>query len=64
MDFVKDITGGNKNNAAVQGTQGQQSSGGFMNKVNNMAGGGASGTKNEDLLDKGWFQLSCLHHYS
>lgn len=43
-------TGGNANS----GTQ-QQSGGGFMDKVNNMAGGGAQGEKNEDMLDKGEF---------
>ncbi|EGR49840.1 uncharacterized protein TRIREDRAFT_106129 [Trichoderma reesei QM6a] len=40
-------TEGNNNT----GTQ-EQSGGGFMDKVNNMAGGGAQGEKNEDMLDK------------
>ncbi|CEI61070.1 unnamed protein product [Fusarium venenatum] len=60
MDFVKNLAGGNKNDNADQ-TQQQTESGGFMDKasflisiyVNNMAGGGASGEKKEDGLDKG-----------
>ncbi|KAG8350433.1 hypothetical protein FVEN_g11377 [Fusarium venenatum] len=51
MDFVKNLAGGNKNDNADQ-TQQQTESGGFMDKVNNMAGGGASGEKKEDGLDK------------
>ncbi|KAL6917581.1 hypothetical protein FSHL1_009011 [Fusarium sambucinum] len=51
MDFVKNLAGGNKNDNADQ-TQQQPESGGFMDKVNNMAGGGASGEKKEDGLDK------------
>ncbi|KAH6992590.1 hypothetical protein EDB82DRAFT_497070 [Fusarium venenatum] len=51
MDFVKNLAGGNKNGNADQ-TQQQTESGGFMDKVNNMAGGGASGEKKEDGLDK------------
>jgi hypothetical protein len=55
MDFVKNLAGGSKNTENTQGTQGtqQQSSGGFMDKMNSMAGGGRSSEKNEDMLDKG-----------
>ena len=58
MDFVKNLTGGNKDGEQGQ-QQGQQqqgeqkSEGGFMSKLNNMAGGGAAGEKKEDGLDKG-----------
>jgi hypothetical protein len=54
MDFVKNLAGGNKNDNADQ-TQQQaapEAGGSFMDKVNNMAGGGASGEKKEDGLDK------------
>ncbi|KAF5246691.1 hypothetical protein FANTH_6761 [Fusarium anthophilum] len=54
MDFVKNLAGGNSNNA--NNTEGQQAppeaGGSFMDKVNGMAGGGAQGEKNEDGLDK------------
>ncbi|KAF5595218.1 DNA damage-responsive 48 [Fusarium pseudocircinatum] len=54
MDFVKNLAGGNNN--ANNNTEGQQAppeaGGGFMDKVNGMAGGGAQGEKNEDGLDK------------
>ncbi|CAI4211018.1 unnamed protein product [Parascedosporium putredinis] len=60
MDFIKNAMGGgsgNNNNAqGVQGAQGAQktsSGGGFTDKLNNMAGGGARGEQNEDALDKG-----------
>ena len=56
MDFVKSFTGGDNNNNK-QGEQKpneeQKSSGGFMDKLNGMAGGGKQGEKNEDALDKG-----------
>jgi hypothetical protein len=55
MDFVNNLTGGNKDaantNNNAQDSSNQQS-GGFMDKVNGMAGGGAQGEKNEDMLDK------------
>ena len=51
MDFVNNLTGGNKNNAENKSENTQQS-GGFMDKLNGMAGGGAQGEKNEDALDK------------
>lgn len=60
MDFVNKLTGGNKEGQQAT-TQGQQqesssSSGGFMDKLNGMAGGGKDSEKNEDGLDKG---MSC-----
>ncbi|KUI61528.1 hypothetical protein VP1G_08708 [Cytospora mali] len=56
MDFVKNLTGGNKE-GEQQGQQTQQttSGGGFTDKLNNLAGGGAQGEKNEDAVDKGLF---------
>lgn len=55
MDFVKNLAGGNKEGEQQQGQQQgeQKSEGGFMSKLNNMAGGGAAGEKKEDGLDKG-----------
>jgi len=63
MDFVKNaMGGGNNNNQSGENQQasgsGQQSGGGgFLggmgDKLNNAAGGGAQGEKNEDYLDKG-----------
>ncbi|RGP71098.1 hypothetical protein FLONG3_7226 [Fusarium longipes] len=47
MDFVKNLTGGNKDTNADQAQQ----SGSFMDKVNNMTGGGQAGEKNEDAVD-------------
>lgn len=52
MDFVKGLTGGNKEGAQTQEST-QKSSGGIMDKLNNMAGGGAKGEQKEDALDKG-----------
>jgi len=57
MDFVNKFTGGesgkdsNNNNQQSENKEGQ-SSGGFMDKLNGMAGGGQKGEKNEDTLDK------------
>ncbi|KAK6081221.1 hypothetical protein SCUP234_04874 [Seiridium cupressi] len=63
MDFVNKLAGGNK----TEGQQGQQqeqssSGGGFMDKVNGLAGGGKESEKNEDALDKGvdWVQENVL----
>ncbi|PNP40191.1 hypothetical protein TGAMA5MH_07846 [Trichoderma gamsii] len=58
MDFVNKLTGSGNNseNRAGENSSEQQSGGGgggFMGKINNMAGGGAQGEKNEDFLDKG-----------
>lgn len=59
MDFVNKLTGRDKNAEDTQSAEQQGSSGGgFMDKVNGMAGGGAQGEKNEDSLDKGTFCFS------
>lgn len=58
MDFVNKLTGSGNNsgNSAGESLSEQQSGGGggFMGKMNDMAGGGAQGEKDEDFLDKGW----------
>ncbi|KAL9488253.1 hypothetical protein ACSS6W_000530 [Trichoderma asperelloides] len=61
MDFVNKLTGSGNNsgNSAGESLSEQQSGGGggggggFMGKMNDMAGGGAQGEKDEDFLDKG-----------
>lgn len=54
MDFIKDLAGGNKEGQqAKPQTEKTSGGGGFMDKLNNVAGGGASGEKKEDGLDKG-----------
>lgn len=58
MDALKNIIGGSSSQSQsnTQNTQSTESSGlagGLLNKVNNMAGGGEQGEKNEDMLDKG-----------
>ncbi|RSL55181.1 hypothetical protein CEP53_007180 [Fusarium sp. AF-6] len=54
MDLLNKVTGGGSNNADKNQNQNQESGsgGGFMDKINGMAGGGAQGEKNEDGLDK------------
>ncbi|GJC83017.1 hypothetical protein ColTof4_02163 [Colletotrichum tofieldiae] len=53
MDFVNNIVGGKNNNAASSADQPEQKeSGGFMDKLNGMAGGGRESEKREDGLDK------------
>ncbi|RFU81133.1 hypothetical protein TARUN_1087 [Trichoderma arundinaceum] len=63
MDFLNKFTGsGNDAGRSEEGgnteyrnsnsSNDEQSSGGFMDKLNGMAGGGAKGEKNEDMLDK------------
>ncbi|KAG5664356.1 hypothetical protein HG530_001973 [Fusarium avenaceum] len=54
MDFVKNLTGGNNNNANANDPtqQAAPESGGLMGKLDGMAGGGAKGEQNEDGLDK------------
>ncbi|UKZ74192.1 hypothetical protein TrVFT333_001851 [Trichoderma virens FT-333] len=63
MDFINKFTGSandGENNAQggrpedrnTSGANEERSSGGFMDKMNSMAGGGAQGEKNEDMLDK------------
>lgn len=59
MDFVNKLVGGESKNedrtSQTQEQQGQQEekSGGFMDKLNSMAGGGQQSEKNEDAIDKG-----------
>ena len=55
MDFVNKLTGSDKNTQAQNQPQASSTSGGggFMDKLNGMAGGGAQGEKKEDTLDKG-----------
>jgi hypothetical protein len=53
MDFVNSLTGGGKDSNNQSQNKDGQSSGGFMDKINGMAGGGEKGEKNEDSLDKG-----------
>ncbi|GKT51255.1 uncharacterized protein ColSpa_11436 [Colletotrichum spaethianum] len=54
MDFVKNLAGGNNNDAASSsaGQPEKKESGGFMDKLNGMAGGGQESEKNEDGVDK------------
>lgn len=56
MDFVNKLTGGSKDGESKtqqEQEQKKEGSGGFMDKVNSMAGGGKESEKNEDALDKG-----------
>lgn len=60
MDYVNKLTGSGEQQANQQSAssgQTKQESGGFLggigNKMNEAAGGGAAGEKNEDMLDKG-----------
>lgn len=57
MDFVNKLASGGDNKGEGKSAQGQESKssggGGFMDKLNNMAGGGRESEKNEDTLDKG-----------
>lgn len=60
MDFLKDLAGGPKQGQAETEQTGEQKEsggllGGFGDKLNNAAGGGAQSEKNEDMLDKGTF---------
>ncbi|KAL7947813.1 hypothetical protein V8C42DRAFT_342822 [Trichoderma barbatum] len=64
MDFINKFTGSANdadNNAqggrsedrnSNSGNEERSSGGGFMDKINGFAGGGAQGEKNEDMLDK------------
>ncbi|KAK1596954.1 uncharacterized protein LY79DRAFT_577081 [Colletotrichum navitas] len=54
MDFVKNLAGGDNNNAASHSADQpeKKESGGFMDKLNGMAGGGRESEKQEDGLDK------------
>lgn len=55
MDFVNKLTGGSKDAEQKKQEEPKQesSSGGFMDKLHGMAGGGKESEKNEDALDKG-----------
>lgn len=56
MDFVNKLTGSEKKdleNKQVHTQTESSSGGGFMDKLNGMAGGGKQSEKNEDALDKG-----------
>ncbi|TDZ15464.1 hypothetical protein C8034_v005617 [Colletotrichum sidae] len=53
MDFVNKLTGNNNDASASQANQPEKKeSGGFMDKINGMAGGGRESEKQEDGLDK------------
>ncbi|KAJ2986346.1 hypothetical protein NUW58_g2799 [Xylaria curta] len=65
MDFVNKIVGGEptgQEKTPQTSKQQEESSGGFLGKLNNMAGGGKESEKNEDALDKGvdWVQEHVL----
>ncbi|KAI0427224.1 hypothetical protein F5Y09DRAFT_316768 [Xylaria sp. FL1042] len=64
MDFVSKLTGGESKDENNTGSQNQQEEkpGGFMGKLNSVAGGGTESEKNEDALDKGvdWVQENVL----
>ncbi|KAK3688300.1 hypothetical protein B0T22DRAFT_149958 [Podospora appendiculata] len=52
------FTANTNNTNTEQGQQSGSSGGGFMDKLNGLAGGGKDSEKNEDILDKGvdWVQ--------
>ncbi|OTA76489.1 hypothetical protein M434DRAFT_402505 [Hypoxylon sp. CO27-5] len=65
MDFVNKITGNTKDGQEKkprEDEQKQNSSGGIMDKLNSVTGGGKESEKNEDALDKGvdWVQEHVL----
>lgn len=55
MDFLNQVTGGqsDKKSSEDKNEGASGGGGGLMDKVNNFAGGGKQGEKNEDGLDKG-----------
>lgn len=59
MEFLNKFTGATggdvEKNEQSQNTSNKDEQGGLMDKFNGMAGGGAQGEKNEDMLDKGEF---------
>jgi hypothetical protein len=68
MDFVNKMTGKGSSNAQANQPQqqGGSSSGGIMDKLHGMAGGGPESEKKEDSLDKGKFvplTLTARHCY-
>ncbi|KAJ9137452.1 hypothetical protein NKR23_g9160 [Pleurostoma richardsiae] len=66
MDFVKGLAGEQDGNESRQQQrppgEEQETSGGFMDKLNSVAGGGRESEKKEDALDKGvdWVQEHVL----
>ncbi|KAI5865242.1 hypothetical protein GGS23DRAFT_594785 [Durotheca rogersii] len=63
MDFVNKLTGGSQGGQEKkQEDPEQKSSGGIVDKLHAMAGGGKESEKNEDALDKGvdWVQEHIL----
>ncbi|OLN94076.1 hypothetical protein CCHL11_08872 [Colletotrichum chlorophyti] len=52
MDFVKNLTGSNDNASNSANQPEKKESGGFMDKLNSVAGGGRESEKQEDGLDK------------
>jgi hypothetical protein len=61
MDFVNKLTGSGNNSGNSAGeNRAEQQSGGFMGKMNDMAGGGAQGEKDEDMLDKGLLRTKAI----
>ncbi|KAF5489934.1 hypothetical protein CGCS363_v012385 [Colletotrichum siamense] len=54
MDFVNKLTGNKEDSSSSQAQQQpeKKESGGFMDKINGMAGGGRESEKQEDGLDK------------
>merc|ERR1712000_558018 len=52
MDFVNKFTGGDSNDSNNKKDENKSGGGGIMDSVNNFAGGGKQGEKNEDGLDK------------
>lgn len=65
MDFVKKVVGGDSqvDKTSDAPKQQEESSGGFLNKLNSMAGGGKESEKNEDALDKGRLSLDAIALY-
>lgn len=68
--FLNKFTGssndaGNSTEGTATNSTQAQNGGGFMDKVNSVAGGGAQGEKNEDMLDKGELspQSTTHRHY-
>ncbi|ORY90288.1 hypothetical protein BCR35DRAFT_299896 [Leucosporidium creatinivorum] len=51
MDFINKLSGNGGEQQQQQGSE-IQSGGGFMDKINSVAGGGEQGERNEDFLDK------------
>lgn len=62
MDFIKKAAGGSSSQS--HGDQKHSGGGGIGDKLNNAAGGGAKGEKNEDMLDKGKILLKAPVSFS